>query len=110
VAAVAEFLSERVLPAVDGDLRYLVLVSVNALGAVERELAAGDGPSRRHVARLHGLSCADDAQLAAKIREGNLGAQDPRVLEAVRATVRDKLAVADPRLLPGDAPAVPRRP
>jgi hypothetical protein len=104
VAAVAEFLGDRVLPAVDGELRYLVLVSVNALGVVERELAAGDGPSRRHAARLHELGCADDAELAAKSRDGSIDAADPVALAAVRAAVRDKLAIADPRLLPGGAP------
>ena len=101
VAAVAEFLGDRVLQAVDGELRYLVLVSVNALGVVTRELAAGDGPASRNAARLAELGCADDAELAARIRDGSIDAADPRVLDAVRAAVRDKLAVADPRLLPG---------
>ena len=105
VAAVAEFLGERVLPAVDSELRYLVRVSINGLGVVERELTAGDGPALRHAARLRELGCANDAELAARIRDGTIDAADPQVLKSVRAAVRDKLAIADPRMLPGPGAA-----
>jgi Arc/MetJ family transcription regulator len=46
---------------------------------------------------------ADDAELAAAIRRGDLDDRYAEVAAAVRATVRDKLLVANPKYL--DNPA-----
>ena len=107
VAAVAEFLRGSVLDAVEGELRYLLRVSINVLGVVERELLLGSGLAERHRARLAELGCADEAQLAELIRSGRLDAADPRVRELVEDTVRDKLLVADPRVLDEESGPTP---
>ncbi len=99
VAAVAEFLRGSVLDTAEGELRYLLRVSINVLGIVERELLLGSDLAERHRARLAELGCADEAQLADLLRSGRIDAGDARVRELVEATVRDKLLVADPRIL-----------
>ena len=42
------------------------------------------------------LGCADDAELCAAIRDGSLDHRFDEVIAAVRATIVDKLAVANP--------------
>lgn len=56
VAAVAEFLRGSVLDAVEGELRYLLRVSINVLGIVERELLLGSDLAGRHGARSRNLA------------------------------------------------------
>lgn len=74
-------------------------VAANVLAMVERELALGPEHDRRHAERLERLGVADDAELALAIREGRLDDRLPEVRELVWASVRDKLAVANPRHL-----------
>jgi len=74
-------------------------VAANMLAIVERELALGPAQEQAHRARLDELGVPDEAALAAAIRSG---AMDDRAAEARRLvweTVRDKLAVANPKYL-----------
>jgi hypothetical protein len=66
------------------------------LATVERELATGSGSARAHAARLASLGFGSDAELAAAIRSGSLDGRWDEVAAAVRASVADKLAVANP--------------
>ena len=100
--AVREWLERDVMPAVDGRLRFHARVAVNVLAIVERELALGPAQAEAHRARLAGLGVADEAELASRIRAGDLDDRLDEVKDVVWATVRDKLAVANPRYL--DAP------
>ena len=50
-----DYLDEEVLPTVQGALRYKTLVAPNLVKILERELAAGDGPSRAERDRLAAL-------------------------------------------------------
>ena len=50
-------------------------------------------------ARLDELGCADEAELARRIRDGELDDDAERVRELVWASVRDKLSVANPKYL-----------
>ena len=52
-----------------------------------------------HAGRLARLGVADDAQLAAAVRDGRFDDRLPEVRELVWESVRDKLAVANPRYL-----------
>lgn len=94
--AVREFLEGDVMAATDGRVRFHARVAGRVLAIVQRELEAGDRPARAHAARLEALGFADDAALAAAIRSGELDDRWGEVAAAVRATVADKLAVANP--------------
>lgn len=96
VEAVREFLEGDVMAATEGRVRFHARVAGRALAIVQRELEAGDGPARAHAARLAELGFADDAALAAAIRSGDLDDRWDDVAAAVRATVADKLAIANP--------------
>ena len=74
-------------------------VAGNALAIVERELRLGDDHDRRHAERLAALGVADDRELAVAIRSGRFDHRLPEVRELVWDSVRDKLAVANPKYL-----------
>jgi len=84
--AIEEFLSGEILPALDDHrLRFRLLVALNALGILRRELAA--------------LPEEDDAEareLATRIRGGDV---PPGTLARVKAEVAAKLRVDSPRYL-----------
>jgi len=84
--AIEEFLSGEILPALDDHrLRFRMLVALNALGILRRELA--------------GLPEEDDAEareLTAKIRAGEVA---PGTLARVKALVAARLNVDSPRYL-----------
>ena len=93
--AVREFLATEVA-ASDPGLAFHARVAANALRIAEREARLGAGHARAHRARLAALGCADDAELCAAIRDGSLDRRFDDVAGAVRATVVDKLTVANP--------------
>ncbi len=97
VETVREFLRNEVVDAVDGQLAFHLRVAVNALGIVDRELRLGPENAVDHLARLADLGCADDADLAARIRAGELDDRYPEVASAVRELVWDKIAVMNPK-------------
>jgi hypothetical protein len=99
VESVREWLERDVLPATEGRLQFHARVAVNVLAMVERELAVGAQQAAAHEQRLAQLGCADDAELAARIRHGELDDRLPEVRDLVWASVRDKLAVANPKYL-----------
>ena len=84
--AILEFLGGEILPTLtDHRLRFRMLVAMNALGIVYRE--------------LEGLPVEDDAEwreLAAKIRAGDVPAG---TLAQVKADVEARLRVASPQFL-----------
>ena len=84
--AIQEFLGAELLPVLDDPrLRFRLLVAMNALGIVYRELAA--------------LPAEDDAaqrELARRIRDGDV---PPGTLARVKADVEARLLVASPRYL-----------
>jgi hypothetical protein len=111
VQAVREFLEHDVMAATEGRVQFHTRVAVNALGMIERELT--DGPAfaaaerARAVALLgHDGEPADlERELAARIRDGSLDDRIDAVRAHVRATVREKLLVANPGYLPPEASA-----
>jgi hypothetical protein len=94
--AVREWLVGEVVPTTSGRLRFHARVAANVLGMVERELALGAEQEAAHRRRLDRLGVADDAELAARIRAGGLDERYEEVRDVVRASVEDKLAVANP--------------
>ena len=87
---------------IDGELppnTFHARVAANMLAIVERELTLGPAQARAHTARLEQLGVANDAELAAAIRSGELDSRIDEVRALVWASVRDKLAVANPTYL-----------
>jgi hypothetical protein len=99
VESVREFLEVDVFEATEGRVQFHTRVAVNVLRMVERELALGAEQAAAHEARLSALGYADDAELARAIRSGALDDRWNEVRDALAASVRDKVAVANPKYL-----------
>ncbi len=103
VDAVRSHLADEVGPALEGSARFHARVAAHALEVVERELRLGPSQREAHARRLAALGVADEAELAAIIRVGDLDGRSD-VEAAVRAAVVDRLRVANPDWLhPTDA-------
>ena len=84
--AIEEFLTGEILPTLtDHRLRFRTLVALNALGIVRRELA-----------RLPAPDDAEQRELAARIRAGDV---PPGTLERAQADVEARLRIASPQYL-----------
>ncbi|XRQ09980.1 phosphotransferase family protein [Actinomadura welshii] len=94
IDAVGTFLIEAEQP--DDRLRFHARVAASALRIARREILLGEAHKAAHDERLRKLGCASDADLAAAIREGALDDRRDDVVAAVRASVVDKLTVANP--------------
>ena len=94
VAAVAEFLETDVRAATSGQVKFHSHVAANALRIVERELL--DESEAESGAALAGLGFADEEQLAAAIRAGELDGRPGDVTACLRTLVRRRLSVAHP--------------
>ncbi|MFM7686516.1 MAG: DUF6285 domain-containing protein [Actinomycetota bacterium] len=99
VEAVREWLEREVLAGTTGRMQFNARVAANVLAMVERELGVGQQQAADHAGRLARLGCVDDAELARHIRDGLLDDRLPEVRELVWQSVRDKLAVANPKYL-----------
>ncbi|MFL5959325.1 MAG: DUF6285 domain-containing protein [Gaiellaceae bacterium] len=84
--AIEEFLAGEILPTLaDQRLRFRMLVALNALGIIRRE-----------VARLPPEDDAEQRELAARIRAGDV---PPGTLARVKTEVEEQLRIASPRYL-----------
>ena len=109
VEAVREFLEKDVFPVLEGRTQFHTRVAMNVLGIVQRELEESNRVDASERARLVALlrrSDASDAsllelngELAAGIRDGSLDAPREQILDHLRETLRDKLAIANPKYL-----------
>jgi len=97
--AVREWLQADVLSATEGRMQFDTRVAINVLAMVERELQLGREHEVAHRDRLSRLGVADDAALAEAIRSGALDDRLDEVRALVWDSVRDKLAVANPKYL-----------
>jgi hypothetical protein len=108
VAAVREFLERDVMAATEGRVQFHTRVAVNVLNTVERELQLGpdlETAERIRAAALlghGGVAGALERELATAIRSGTLDDRLDDVRAHVRATVREKLLIANPGYLPDD--------
>ena len=89
VAAVADFLDNDVRQGTEGQVSFHARVAANVLRTVERELL-DDRPAPDL------LGYADEQQLAAAIRAGELDDRADDVLPCLRNLVRHRLAIAHP--------------
>jgi hypothetical protein len=96
LAAVREWLERESFDDASASVRFNARVAVNVLSMVEREIALGPRQAVRHRERLAQLGCADDDELARRIRDGDFGERLPEVRALVFESICDKLAVANP--------------
>jgi hypothetical protein len=80
-------------------VQFHTRVAVNVLNMVQRELELGPAQAAAHRDRLDALGFADEAELAAAIRRGDVDERYDEIKSAVSATVRDKLTVANPKYM-----------
>ncbi len=101
VEAVREYL-ERDVMVVEGRVGFHARVAARVLAMVERELTIGPAQHAAAHARLAALLGTDgtvrdlETELARRIRGGELADRSASVFAVARASVRAKLAVADP--------------
>jgi hypothetical protein len=107
IEAVREFLEREVLPTLTGDRRFNVMVALNVLAIVRRELELGPALADREREGLAALLGRDgtlaelNRELARRIREGTIDGARPDVAEHLCRTVRDALTINNPRWLDG---------
>jgi hypothetical protein len=107
VEAVREFLEKDIFPALEGRPQFHMRVAMNVLAIVQRELEQSQRADAEERARLvallsrgadSGASLSDlNAELAARIRDGSLDAPREELVDHLRETLRDKLAIANPK-------------
>lgn len=107
IAAVAAFLRDEAMPALDGRLAFHARVAANVLDIVGRELALGPAAQAREGARLASLVGGDgdgegdpasaNAALCAAIRDGAIPFDDPSLVAHLWSTTLDTLAIDQPR-------------
>ena len=105
----------QIIPALPENLRYTALMVANAMAIARREMEAGDAPARAEFKRLctllseshHDPSAAElhtaiadrNRRLARDIRAGRYDSDNAALLEHLRRTTEEKLAVSNPKAL-----------
>ena len=106
LTAIANFLREEATPALDAAeprLGFQMRVAVNALAILEREVRLGPAADAREHDRLRALLGHDgtlealNRELARQLRAGTRDESDAVLMEHLRATVADKIAIANPK-------------
>ena len=97
--AVGEWVAGDAREATSGRVQFHTRVVATVVSTVQRELAAGPAMAAAHAARLAALGVDSERELADRIRAGEWGLDDRTLLDSVRQTVVDKLAVANPKYL-----------
>lgn len=118
LAIARDTFTAEILPALPENLRYTGLMIANAMAIAQREVEAGDAPARAEFERLRKLlserskPLAEDAlysalagynhRLANEIRAGRFDEEErAALLEHLRQTTGEKLAVSNPKTLNG---------
>jgi Domain of unknown function (DUF6285) len=105
IDVVRDFLERQILPELRPDHRFHCRVAINVLAMVRRELELGPAADLSERAGLAGLIGRDGPLeelrriLAEQIRDGRIGASHPDLIAHVRRTLRDALAINNPKWL-----------
>jgi hypothetical protein len=97
--AVREWAEGDAREATSGRVQFHTRVVATVLATVERELVAGPAMAAAHASRLAALGVTSERDLADRIRAEEWPTDDRALLDSVRQTVVDKLAVANPKYL-----------
>ncbi|MCZ6747998.1 MAG: DUF6285 domain-containing protein [SAR324 cluster bacterium] len=104
--AARTYLEQELLPKLAGRERFKTRVVINVLAQVQRELELGPALEEAESARLRdlladaldGLS-AQNAELARRIRSGEIGWEDEALIEHLRQTLIGALEIDNPKWL-----------
>ena len=100
--AVARLLRETLIPQLPSDAVFQARVAANAVDLVAREMRLGRAAEADATARLKALLLRDtrlpelEAELATRIREGQIGADTPGLMDHLWATTMAKMAIDQP--------------
>jgi len=106
LSAIADFLREEALPALDRAeprLGFQMRVAVNSLAILEREARLGPAADLREHERLGKLLGRDgtldelNRELARQLRTGQRDERDAALMAHLEATIADKIAIANPK-------------
>ncbi|GAP38133.1 DUF6285 domain-containing protein [Piscinibacter sakaiensis] len=111
--ATLDYLDQELLPTLEGYHRFQTRVCINVLRTVQREFALSDAADAAEHARLADLlghpgegvdpNPALNAELAEAIASGRLALDAPGLVEHLRRTLADSLAIDNPRWIAGEA-------
>lgn len=109
--------TDRILPALPENLRYTGLMIANALAIARRDIESGSNPARAELQRLLDLfgepsrelhedqlrsTLAEcNRRLVREIRSGRYDRDNAALLEHLRQTTDEKLAISNPRMQGG---------
>lgn len=105
VEAVARWI-DSVRPGLSPRDAFLARVAANVLSVVKRELTLGPPAEAAATARLagllgHGGSLAElNAELCAKLRDGQMDRDTPGLLAALKANIVEQIAIDQPNYAP----------
>jgi hypothetical protein len=105
LAVIRDYLEATLLPGLGGEQWFNVKVAINMLAMVERELRLAPAANAAEIARLERLTGAagslDELNrlLAERIRDGTIGSDDPALLDHLRRSAADALAINNPAWL-----------
>jgi hypothetical protein len=108
VEAVAEFLTNELLPVVGAPHSFHVRVAANLLRIVERELREGPALERQERNRLVALLGHDgdlavlNRELADALRAGTIDHRSEMLVSHLRQTAEERVRIANPRYLEPD--------
>lgn len=111
VQAAANYLDAELLPTLEGYHRFQTRVVVHALRIVVRELQLGPAHRAEAHARLATLLGHDgdadalETELAAALVDGTRPLDDPALVEHLRQTLQDALAIHNPKWAGAPDPA-----
>jgi hypothetical protein len=106
LSAIADFLREEAIPALDRSdprLGFQMRVAVNSLAILEREARLGpaaDAHERQRLSKLLGRDGTVEELnrlLAHQLRTGQRDERDPALMAHLEATIADKIAIANPK-------------
>jgi hypothetical protein len=102
LGAVRDFLQDDAIPQLEGRAKLHARVAANAIALVQRQLELAPHSDAAELARLRALLGRDgslaelNAELARRIREGELESDDAALLDHLWAVSLEKLAVDNP--------------
>jgi hypothetical protein len=102
VEAVAGYLEKTALPHLEGHAAFHGRVAINVLGAIKRELQEGPAALAAEEARLGALLAQEGGlnalrwALVAAIRNGEMTAQTPGLLDHLLKSAMDRVAIEQP--------------
>ncbi len=108
--AAADYLDEQLLPTLDGYHRFQTRITVNVLRTITRELQLAPVQREAERERLAALLKHDgepaalQAELAAAISDSRQPLDDPALIEHLRRTLREALAIDNPKWAAHDEP------